>query len=346
MISFLFIIESFFNNSYFVAIMRLPELLAPAGNWAMLRAAVDAGCDAVYFGLKILNMRATANNFEISELSKVVKFCHDNKIRAHLTLNIIIYEDELEKAELVVKEAKKANIDAIICWDLSVIRLCKKHDVPFHISTQASISNSESAKFYADLGAERIILARECTLEQIKDLKSKVGNLPIETFIHGAMCVAVSGRCFMSQFSYCKSANKGDCIQPCRRSYKIIDEETGKEFSVENNYIMSAKDLCTMPILDKIVDAGISSLKIEGRAKAPEYVKTVVSCYRKAIDAIGNDTFTEDLKLKLYNELKISFNRDFSFGFYLGNPGFSKYFTAREVYKRNKNNRRKFNEMG
>ncbi len=289
-----------------------PELLAPAGNFVSLKAAIDAGCDAVYFGIKNFNMRQGAKNFEIKDLKKISKICKENEVKAYLTLNIIVHEDEIKKIKTIIKKAKEY-VDAIICWDLSVIQLCNKHKIPIHISTQASVSNSESAKFYKKLGAKRIVFARECSLEQIKKI-TKAVKIESEVFIHGAMCVAVSGRCFMSQFSYGKSANRGQCLQNCRREYTIKDIDREFEFKLGNNYVMSAKDLCTLPFLEKL--KGFTSLKIEGRNRPPEYVKIVVKVYREAIDS----KLTKELKAKLLKKLKTVYNRDFSSGFYLGKP--------------------------
>jgi len=267
------------------------ELLAPAGNFPMLVAAVNAGADAVYFGLKDFSMRANARNF---------------------TINVIIYDEELKKIERVIKKIK-GKVDAVICWDLSVIKLCKKYKIPFHISTQASVANSEAAKFYKELGAERIVLARELNLKQIKEISK---NIEIEAFIHGAMCVAVSGRCFMSQHLFGKSANRGQCIHPCRRTYVVKDTQEGYELKLENNKIMSAKDLCTLPFIEKLKNAGINSFKIEGRNRDPRYVDAVVKVYRKALDKkLSKEEIKESIE-----ELKKVYNRKFSSGFYLGVP--------------------------
>ncbi len=286
------------------------ELLAPAGDFPSLIAAVEAGADAVYFGLKEFNMRNTAKNFSYSDLDKIKKIC-GAKVKKYLTLNVIIYNNEIKKVENILKKVK-GKVDAIICWDLAVISLCKKHKIPFHVSTQASVSNSLSAQFYKDLGAERIVLARELNIKQIKEI-SKV--IEIECFAHGAMCVSISGRCFTSQFLCNKSANRGECIQFCRRPYTIKDEE-GNELKLENSRVMSAKDLCTLPFIGQLKKSGISCFKIEGRNRSAEYVKTVVSAYRKALDKTLTskeiDSGIEDLR-KVYN-------REFSSGFYLGLP--------------------------
>ncbi|MFA5141624.1 MAG: U32 family peptidase [Candidatus Woesearchaeota archaeon] len=296
------------------------ELLAPAGNREMLVAAIDAGCDSVYFGVKSFNMRVNAGNFSVSELPDVVKYCHAHKVKAYLTLNSIIYDNELAELDTVLKAAKSAKIDAIICWDMSVLRLAQKYKLDVHLSTQASVSNFEAVEYYAKLGVKRIILARELSLSQIKSITDQIIkrklNVSIETFVHGAMCVAVSGRCFTSQFLFKRSANRGDCLQPCRRAYKVTDMETGGEVKLDNNYVMSAKDLCALPFIDKLKDAGISAFKIEGRCRSPEYVKVVISAYRKAID----NALSEVQKKELIAKLKSVYNRKFSSGFYLGLP--------------------------
>ena len=287
------------------------ELLAPAGDFTCLHAAIDAGADAVYFGIKGFNMREGAKNFDISDLDEINEIC-GNKVKKYLTLNTIMYDSEIKDIENIISKVK-GKVDAIICWDLGIIELCKKHEIPFHISTQASISNSNAASFYKNLGAERVVLARELSLEQIKEISKITG---VECFIHGAMCVSISGRCFTSQFLCNKSANRGRCLQFCRRSYKIIDEE-GHELKLQNNRVMSAKDLCALPFIEKLKKAGIVSFKIEGRNRSAEYVKTVVSVYRKALDSTLSDKEIEEG----LNELKKVYNRGFSSGFYLNVPG-------------------------
>ncbi|MDD5133196.1 MAG: U32 family peptidase [Candidatus Nanoarchaeia archaeon] len=296
-----------------------PELLSPVSDFTSLTASIKSGCNAIYFGVKELNMRITANNFTLNELKKVVDICHKNKVKAYLTLNTIIYNNELNKIKKILKTAKKAKIDAIICWDFSVIQEVKKLKLPFHISTQASVSNIESAKFYKNLGAERIILARELSLEQIKEIKKK-SNIQVECFIHGAMCVALSGRCFTSQFVFGRSANRGDCLQPCRRNYIVKDKRIGYELGLENDAVLSPKDLCTLPFIEKLIEAGIDAFKIEGRARSPDYVSVVTRVYRKAIDAYFENKLTNNFKQALISELKTVYNRDFSSGFYLGKP--------------------------
>lgn len=289
------------------------ELLAPAGDFRSLIAGVKAGADAVYFGLKDWNMRDNAKNFLVSDLKKIREICNSStrKVNMYLTLNTIVYDEELAKIEKIIKKIK-GKVDAVICWDLSIIELCRKYRIPVHISTQASVSNSKSAEFYKKLEAERIVLARELNLKQIKKI-SKI--IDVEVFCHGALCVSESGRCFTSQFLHCKSANRGECKQPCRKSYIVTDED-GNELRVENSRIFSAKDLCTLPFIEKLKKAGIKALKIEGRNREPEYVYAVVSVYRKALDKkMEKKEIEEGLK-----ELEKVYNREFSSGFFLKMP--------------------------
>lgn len=306
------------------------ELLAPAGNFECLMAAIKAGCDSIYFGIDHLNMRASgANNFKAKDIKKISDICHKNNIKAYLTLNIIIFDHELKLVEKLLKKAKQTNIDAVIASDFLVINKAKELGIKIHVSTQASISNYESLKFFSKY-ADRMVLARELTLPQIKYIKKQIvkdnlrgpsGNLiQIEAFCHGAMCISVSGRCFMSLFEFNASANRGICRQSCRRSYKVIDKETGHEMEIDNDYVMSPEDLCTIKFVDKIIDVGIDCLKIEGRARAVDYVFTCVNCYREAIEAIDKGIYPTSLKNKLYNELKKVYNRGFSNGFYFGVP--------------------------
>jgi len=293
------------------------ELLAPAGDFECLTAAINAGCDAVYLGLEDFNMRARAKNFKLSDLPKISKLCKENKkktnkrIKLYLTLNTIIYDNEIKKIEQIIKKVK-LYVDAIICSDISVMLLCNKYKIPFHVSTQCSVSNSKTAEFYKKLGAKRIVLARELNLKQIKKI-SKIIN--VEIFIHGAMCISISGRCLTSQFLFNESANRGKCIHPCRRFYYVKDKE-GNELKINNNYILSAKDLCTLPFIEKLKKAGITAFKIEGRNKEPEYVSSVVKVYRKALDKkLTNKEIQKGL-----NELNKVYNKGFSSGFYLKIP--------------------------
>ncbi|MDP7115758.1 MAG: peptidase U32 family protein [Candidatus Woesearchaeota archaeon] len=306
------------------------ELLAPAGNKESLAAAIKAGADAVYFGVKELNMRSLGSkNFELEELPKIVEQCHKKKVKTYLTVNSIVYDNETIKVDQLLKAAKKAKVDAIIASDFAVIQKANELGIPLHISTQCSVSNYDSLKFYAKF-ADNVVLARELTLKQIKNITTKIKKeklkgvsgkeMKIECFCHGAMCISVSGRCFMSLFEYNKSANRGECLQSCRRAYKVTDLEEKKELKIENNYVMSPNDLCTIEILDKLVDAGIDIFKIEGRARSPEYVFTVTKAYRNALDAIEKSKFTEKLKKELFDSLKTVYNRGFSTGFFMGMP--------------------------
>jgi U32 family peptidase len=307
------------------------KLLSPVGNFAMLHSAINAGTDAVFFGLEGFNMRASAKNFTIYDLKEISRICNEKKVKKYLTLNIIIYSEEIKKVEELLKKAKKY-LDAVICWDFSVINLCKKLNIPFHISTQASVSNVESALFFKRLGAERIVLARELNLKQIKKISKALRGKPeIECFCHGAMCVSVSGRCFMSQHLHGLSANRGECAQPCRRAYKISEEGFPEnELVLENNRVMSAKDMCTLPFIEKMKKAGIVSFKIEGRNRSPEYVYCVVKEYRRALN---KKLSLEEVRESLEN-LKKVYNRGFSSGFYLGVPtsdDFSKSETGEQT---------------
>jgi putative protease len=319
-------------------VIRKPELMAPAGDWTMLRAAVKSGADAVYFGVDKLNMRAKAKNFSVEELPEISKFCKSKKVKTYLTLNTIIFEDEIEEADKIISAAKKAKIDRIICSDLAVAELCNKNKIPFCISTQSSISNSLSASVYKKLGAVRIVLARECSLEEIKKIRKNT-DLEIEAFIHGAMCIAVSGRCFMSHHMFGLSANRGECVQPCRREYEVFDTATNKSLLIGDDYVLSPKDLCTIEFIDQLIEAGIDSFKIEGRKRAPEYVAKTVSVYRKAIDLYIEKKLTPAKKKEFLKELETVYNRGFSTGFYFGTPSSEDYAgvdgtkaTTRKVY--------------
>jgi U32 family peptidase len=317
---------------------KKPELLAPAGDWSMLNAAIKSGADAVYFGVESLNMRAMAENFKTSDIPEIVEQCKKSNVAAHLTLNTIVYENELEELNKIISVAKSAGVNMVICWDQAVIKKCKEYDMPFCVSTQASVSNSESAKFYQELGAKRIVLARECTLDKIREIKNKV-DMETETFVHGAMCVAISGRCFMSHEVFGKSANRGECIQPCRREYQIVDTDEEYSFVMGKDYVMSPKDLCTIDFIDKLIESGIDSFKIEGRKRSPEYISKVVSVYRRAIDFYFAGKLTDDVKKEFIEELKTVYNRGFSPGFYIGDPGsesfaaiYGSIATTRKVY--------------
>ncbi|HII71237.1 TPA: U32 family peptidase [Candidatus Woesearchaeota archaeon] len=305
------------------------RLLAPAGDWPSLRAAVEAGADEIYLGLNQLSMRAFAKNFDIEELPEAVDFCHEHNVKVNLTVNTIIYDDELcctagGTVRDILSQAKEANVDAVICWDFAIIDICKELDIPVHISTQASVANSLAAMFYQEQGAERIIFARELSIEQIRTIKNKLPDIEVEVFCHGAMCVSVSGRCFMSQEIFGKSANRGECIQACRREYTVKEyalKDIDREFELElgNDYVMSPKDLCTLGFLEQLTPVA-DVIKIEGRMRSPEYVKTVTEAYRSALDAIKDGKYTEDLRRQLIEKVKTVYNRGFSSGFFLGKP--------------------------
>ena len=315
---------------------KKPEIMSPAGNWISLRAALDAGCDAVYFGIKGINMRAGADNFSASEMNRITSLCHKNSTKAYLALNTVIYEKDIPKTIKIIDKAKETGVDAIICWDFAVITESLKKHVPVYLSTQMSVSNSSGILyFYNNFGIKRFVLARECSLKDINQIRKnlrtvlgrKADEIEIEVFIHGAMCVSVSGRCFLSQFQFGKSANTGECIQPCRREYLVTDMEEKHSFTVGSNYILSPKDLCTIPFIEKLIEAGISSFKIEGRNRSPENVSSVTAAYRTAVDFYfenkGKKGFKKDLenlKQDLLKELNKVYNRGFSSGFFLGKP--------------------------
>jgi putative protease len=301
-----------------------PELMAPAGDWTMLTTAINSGADAIYFGVDKLNMRIKAANFTTKDLPKIAKFCKKHNVKSYLTLNSIVFEEEIKELEKIIDRSKKAGIDRVICWDFAAAQICKKKKMPFCISTQASISNSVSAEFFKSLGAVRIVLARECSLEEIKKIRQKT-NLEIEAFIHGAMCISVSGRCFLSHHLFGKSANRGECIQPCRREFEVTDPITDKSMIIGEDYIMSPKDLCTIEFIDQLAEAGIDSFKIEGRKRSPEYVATTVAVYRKAIDLHFEGKLTIEKKKEFLAELETVYNRGFSSGFYFNIPSSEDY---------------------
>ncbi|MBU0469954.1 MAG: U32 family peptidase [Nanoarchaeota archaeon] len=304
--------------------------MAPAGNFESLRAAIKARANSVYFGVGQLNMRArAANNFSIDDLKEIVTICKEHEVKTYLTLNIVLYDEDLASMKKICQEAKKSGVTAVIASDLAAIQYAHSIGLEVHLSTQANISNIEAVRFYAQF-ADVVILARELNLEQIKtivkeietqDLRGPKGNLiEIELFIHGALCVSISGKCYMSLASYNFSANRGECLQSCRRAYRIIDEETGDELKIENKYVMSPKDLCTISVLDQLLDTGIKILKIEGRGRSPEYVYTVVKTYREAVDKYLAGTYNQKKVKGWVKELETVFNRGFwQGGYYLGN---------------------------
>jgi putative protease len=317
---------------------KKPELMSPAGDKTMLTAVVKSGADAVYFGVDKLNMRSKAPNFKVEELPGIVSYCKKHNVKTYLTLNTIIFEEELDEVEEIIFAAKKSGINRVICWDLAVAEKCREHKIPFCISTQASVSNSSSANFYKSIGASRIVLARECSLEEIKKIRKNTG-LEIEAFIHGAMCIAVSGRCFMSHHLFDKSANRGECIQPCRREYEVFDPVINKSMMIGDDYVLSAKDLCSIEFIDRLIEAGINAFKIEGRKRSSEYAAKVTSVYRRAIDLYYDKKLTAEIKKEFFKELEEVYNRGFSSGFYFGKPSSEDYAdiygskaTSRRVY--------------
>ena len=304
------------------------ELMAPAGNFESLQAALDNGADSIYFGVEQLNMRARASiNFGMDDLPEISRRCSEKGVRTYLTLNTIIYDHDLSVVKTLVTKAKEANISAVIAMDQAVISVARSVNMEVHISTQINITNIETVKFYA-MFADTIVLSRELSLRQVtkitdqiekEQIKGPSGRLiEIEIFGHGALCMAVSGKCYMSLHTYNSSANRGACKQNCRKKYTVIDQETGVEMEIDNEYIMSPKDLCTIDFLDQVAEAGISVLKIEGRGRAPEYVAKVIKCYRDAIDSIANGTYDKDKVIGWMKELEKVYNRGFWNGYYLG----------------------------
>ena len=316
--------------------MTRPEILAPAGDMTCLQAALDAGADAVYLGLDGFNMRARSGvNFTRETLPEASRRCRARGVKLYLTLNSIIFEGELAAVEEMIVFAKPF-VDAFIVADWGVIALCQKHGAVVHVSTQMSCSNSAAAKFLKSQGVERVVLARECTLAEAREIVRTAG-VEIEAFVHGAQCIAESGRCLLSHEAYGCSANRGECHQPCRRRFliKAVDRYTDKdgnpihdadaEFEVTPHTVLSAKDLCSLPFIDKLVESGIASFKIEGRARKPEYVHTVVRAYRTAVDAVLAGTFTPELADRLVEETKTVFHRELGTGLFFGRPGVDQY---------------------
>lgn len=304
------------------------EILAPAGSFDSLQAAIHAGADAVYFGVEQLNMRTrSSKSFSIADIKKVCGICREHGMQAYLTLNTVMYEHDMQLLKTILKEAKKQGIDAVIAADFSVIEYCNQLGIPLHISTQANISNIESVQFFARF-ADVVVLARELTLKQVehiskeikrKKIKGPSGQLvKIELFVHGALCMAVSGKCYMSLHTQNASANRGACVQNCRRPYIVKDAESGEELMIDNEYIMSPKDLCTIDILDQLIASGVDVLKIEGRTKGAEYVQTVTRCYKEALEAVYAGTYTPEKVAAWKEEMEKVYNRGFWEGYYLG----------------------------
>jgi len=304
------------------------ELMAPAGNFESLQAALDNGCDSVYFGVEQLNMRARSTvNFTLEDLKEIANRCEAKNVRSYLTLNTIIYDHDLSVVKTLLNKAKETNITAVIASDQAVIAMARAIGMEVHISTQLNITNIETIKFYS-LFADTMVLSRELSLRQVKKITAQIekeqikgpnGNLvEIEIFGHGALCMAVSGKCYLSLHSHNSSANRGACKQNCRKKYTVIDQETGFEIELDNEYMMSPKDLCTIEFLDQVIDSGIQVLKIEGRGRAPEYVATVIKTYREAIDAYYEGTYSKEKTTVWMEALNTVYNRGFWSGYYLG----------------------------
>lgn len=304
------------------------ELMSPAGDFTSMQAAIDNGADSIYFGVEQLNMRARASmNFTVDDLPEISRRCSEKAVRTYLTLNTIIYDHDLSLIRTLLDKAKAADLTAVIAMDQAVISYARQIGLEVHISTQINITNIETVKFYA-LFADTMVMSRELSMTQIKKIcgqivkeqvKGPSGNLvEVEIFGHGALCMAVSGKCYLSLHSSNSSANRGACKQNCRKKYTVIDQETGFEIELDNEYMMSPKDLCTISFLDQIVDAGVSVLKIEGRGRAPEYVATVTKCYREAIDTIADGTFNQEKVADWMKQLETVYNRGFWGGYYLG----------------------------
>lgn len=304
------------------------ELLAPAGSFESLQAAIHAGADAVYFGVEQLNMRAKSQQpFSIADIKEIKTLCAAHQVKTYLTLNTVMYEHDMQLLRAILKEVKKHNIDAVIAADFAVMEQCKQLGIPLHISTQANVSNIEAVKFFSAF-SDTVVLARELTLKQVKQISREITRkkingvsgelMKVEIFIHGALCMAVSGKCYISLHSQNSSANRGACNQHCRHAYKVTDLETNEELVIENEYIMSPKDLCTIDILDQVVDSGSCILKIEGRSKGADYVSTVTRCYREALDSLENGTYTPEKIADWTIQLNTVYNRGFWEGYYLG----------------------------
>ncbi len=312
--------------------IRPVEIMAPVGSFEALAAAIQAGAHSVYFGVGHLNMRSrSSKNFTPKDLEEITSLCRKHQVRTYLTLNTVVYDEELEIMQQTVDAAKKHMVSAIIASDMAVIQYARKNNVEVHMSTQTNITNIEAVKYYSQY-AEVMVLARELSLHQIKYIARQVneqnicgpsGNrVRLEAFVHGALCMAISGKCYLSLHLFGQPANRGQCLQPCRRAYEVTDKENMTTLEVDHEYIMSPKDLKTIQFLDEILNAGVSVLKIEGRGRSPEYVKTVVETYKEALDACLNHTFSDEKVKKWDEQLKKVYNRGFWEGYFLGKtPG-------------------------
>jgi putative protease len=304
------------------------EIMAPVGSYESLQAAIQAGADSVYFGIEKMNMRAhSSNNFTFDDLKEIVRICNKHEVKTYLTVNTIVYDNELPLLYEILETAKAHKVTAVIAYDIAAIHYARQIGLEVHISTQVNITNIESLKFYAQY-ADVVVLARELNLDQVKeiydqiieqDIRGPKGELiQIEMFAHGALCMAISGKCYLSLHEKNHSANRGACMQTCRKAYVVTEKESGNELEVDNQYIMSPKDLCTIGFLNKMLDAGVRVLKIEGRARPAEYVQTVVRSYGKAVSAIEHNEYNQQLIDELTADLATVFNRGFWNGYYLG----------------------------
>jgi U32 family peptidase len=304
------------------------ELLAPAGSFESLQAAIQARADAIYFGVEQLNMRAKSiNSFSIEDMAEIATRCHARNVKCYLTLNTVMYDHDIQLLRTIVQKAKLKCIDGVIASDFAVFDVCRSVGMPLHISTQANVSNYEAVHFFSAF-ADVVVLARELTLQQVQQITKQIKRdqltgvsgkpLQIEIFAHGALCMAVSGKCYLSLHAQNASANRGACTQVCRRPYTVTDTETGEELLVDNEYIMSPKDLCTIDMIDQIIAAGVDVLKIEGRGKSADYVYTVTRCYREAIDAIEQGNYSAERIMQWKEELATVYNRGFWEGYYAG----------------------------
>lgn len=304
------------------------EIMAPVGCYESLQAAIQAGADSIYFGIEGLNMRARSSvNFTIDDLHNIAQICDQNGLKSYLTVNTIIYDNDMELMRKIINAARDAGISAIIASDVAAMSYARSIGVEVHLSTQLNISNVEALRFYAQF-ADVVVLARELNMDQVAHIYRTIHEenivgpagkpIRIEMFCHGALCMAVSGKCYLSLHEMNHSANRGGCMQICRRAYQVTDRETGEELAIENQYIMSPKDLKTIHFLNKLIDSGVRVFKIEGRARGPEYVSNVVSCYNEAIEACLNDTFTDERIEEWNTRLSTVFNRGFWDGYYLG----------------------------
>lgn len=324
------------------------EIMAPVGSRESLQAALQAGADSIYFGIEKLNMRAhSANTFSIDDLREIAATCNEHGVKTYLTVNTIIYDEDIELMHQIIDAAKEAGISAVIASDVAVMTYCRKVGQEVHLSTQLNISNIEALKFYSQF-ADVVVLARELNMEQVAKIHEQAEQMNIcgpsgkkiriEMFCHGALCMAISGKCYLSLDNASRSANRGECMQLCRRSYIVTDKETGTELEIDNKYIMSPKDLKTVRFIDRMMKAGVRVFKIEGRARGPEYVYTVVKCYKEAIQSVLDGTFTEEKKDEWDERLATVFNRGFWDGYYQGqrlgewNKNYGSNATERKVY--------------